>query len=89
MNITEKETVDYFASLFGTKLTKKDVYSYDTRIPQAKGRTEKQDEEYMSSTRTISGICPGGRRSAGSCIRRGTQDFQNEPQGNEEAAPGL
>jgi type IV secretory pathway TraG/TraD family ATPase VirD4 len=47
MNITEKETVDYFASLFGTKLTKKDVYSYDTRIPQAKGRTEKQDEEYV------------------------------------------
>ena len=34
MNITEKDTVDFFASIFGTKVTKKDVYSYDTRLPK-------------------------------------------------------
>ena len=47
MNITEKDTVDFFASIFGTKVTKKDVYSYDTRSAQARGRTEKQDEEFI------------------------------------------
>lgn len=47
MNITEKDTVDFFASIFGTKVTKKDVYSYDTRSAQARGRTEKPDEEFI------------------------------------------
>ncbi len=47
LNITEKETVNFFASIFGTKVTKKDVYSYDTRASQPRGRTEKQDEEFI------------------------------------------
>jgi type IV secretory pathway TraG/TraD family ATPase VirD4 len=47
MNITEKDTVDFFASIFGTKVTKKDVYSFDTRSAQARGRTEKLDEEFI------------------------------------------
>ncbi len=59
MNITEKETVDFFASIFGTKVTKKDVYSYDTRVPQPRGRTEKQDEEFIVHPNYLRGMKRG------------------------------
>jgi hypothetical protein len=59
MNITEKDTVDFFASIFGTKVTKKDVYSYDTRISQPKGRTEKQDEEFIVHPNYLRGMKRG------------------------------
>jgi len=59
MNITEKDTVDFFASIFGTKVTKKDVYSYDTRISQPKGRTEKQDEEFIIHPNYLRGMKRG------------------------------
>jgi type IV secretory pathway TraG/TraD family ATPase VirD4 len=59
MNITEKDTVDFFASIFGTKVTKKDVYSYDTRIPQPRGRTEKQDEEFIIHPNYLRGMKRG------------------------------
>ncbi len=59
MNITEKATVDFFASIFGTKVTKKDVYSYDTRMAQARGRTEKQDEEFIIHPNYLRGMKRG------------------------------
>ena len=59
MNITEKATVDFFASIFGTKVTKKDVYSYDTRNSQPKGRTEKQDEEFIIHPNYLRGMRRG------------------------------
>lgn len=59
MNITEKDTVDFFASIFGTKVTKKDVYSYDTRMSQPKGRTEKQDEEFIVHPNYLRGMKRG------------------------------
>ncbi len=59
MNITEKDTVDFFASIFGTKVTKKDVYSYDTRISQPRGRTEKQDEEFIIHPNYLRGMKRG------------------------------
>lgn len=59
LNITEKETVDFFASIFGTKVTKKDVYSYDTRVPQPRGRTEKQDEEFIIHPNYLRGMKRG------------------------------
>lgn len=59
MNITEKDTVDFFASVFGTKVTKKDVYSYDTRISQPRGRTEKQDEEFIIHPNYLRGMRRG------------------------------
>ena len=59
MNITEKDTVDFFASIFGTKVTKKDVYSYDTRVPQPRGRTEKQDEEFIIHPNYLRGMKRG------------------------------
>ncbi len=59
LNITEKDTVDFFASIFGTKVTKKDVYSYDTRISQPRGRTEKQDEEFIIHPNYLRGMKRG------------------------------
>lgn len=59
MNITEKDTVDFFASIFGTKVTKKDVYSYDTRVSQPRGRTEKQDEEFIIHPNYLRGMRRG------------------------------
>ncbi len=59
MNITEKDTVDFFASIFGTKVTKKDVYSYDTRVSQPRGRTEKQDEEFIIHPNYLRGMKRG------------------------------
>ncbi len=59
MNITEKDTVDFFASIFGTKVTKKDVYSYDTRMAQARGRTEKMDEEFIIHPNYLRGMKRG------------------------------
>ena len=59
MNITEKDTVDFFASIFGTKVTKKDVYSYDTRASQPRGRTEKQDEEFIIHPNYLEGDAAG------------------------------
>lgn len=59
LNITEKETVDFFASIFGTKVTKKDVYSYDTRASQPRGRTEKQDEEFIIHPNYLRGMKRG------------------------------
>jgi type IV secretory pathway TraG/TraD family ATPase VirD4 len=59
LNITEKETVDFFAGIFGTKVTKKDVYSYDTRISQPRGRTEKQDEEFIIHPNYLRGMKRG------------------------------
>ena len=59
LNITEKETVDFFASIFGTKVTKKDVFSYDTRVPQPRGRTEKQDEEFIIHPNYLRGMKRG------------------------------
>ncbi len=59
MNITEKDTVDFFASIFGTKVTKKDVYSYDTRASQPRGRTEKQDEEFIIHPNFLRGMRRG------------------------------
>jgi hypothetical protein len=59
MNITEKDTVDFFASIFGTKVTKKDVYSYDTRASQPRGRTEKQDEEFIIHPNYLRGMKRG------------------------------
>ena len=59
MNITEKDTVDFFASIFGTKVTKKDVYSYDTRGAQPRGRTEKQDEEFIIHPNYLRGMKRG------------------------------
>ncbi len=59
LNITEKETVDFFASIFGTKVTKKDVFSYDTRIAQPMGRTEKQDEEFIIHPNYLRGMKRG------------------------------
>ena len=55
----EKDTVDFFASIFGTKVTKKDVYSYDTRISQPRGRTEKQDEEFIIHPNYLRGMKRG------------------------------
>jgi type IV secretory pathway TraG/TraD family ATPase VirD4 len=59
LNITEKETVNFFASIFGTKVTKKDVYSYDTRVSQPRGRTEKQDEEFIIHPNYLRGMKRG------------------------------
>ncbi len=59
LNITEKETVDFFAAIFGTKITKKDVYSYDTRVSQPRGRTEKQDEEFIIHPNYLRGMKRG------------------------------
>lgn len=59
MNITEKETVDYFAALFGTRVTQKNVFSYDTRVPQARGRTERPDEEYVIHPNYLRGMPRG------------------------------
>ena len=59
LNITEKDTVDFFAAIFGTKVTKKDVYSYDTRLSQPRGRTEKQDEEFIIHPNYLRGMKRG------------------------------
>ena len=59
LNITEKDTVDFFAAIFGTKVTKKDVYSYDTRVSQPRGRTEKQDEEFIVHPNYLRGMKRG------------------------------
>src|SRR5208282_3144130 len=50
---------DFFASIFGTKVTKKDVFSYDTRVPQPRGRTEKQDEEFIIHPKYLRGMKRG------------------------------
>lgn len=59
MNITETAAVNFFASVFGTKVTKKDVYSYDTRASEPRGRTEKQDEEFIIHPNYLRGMKRG------------------------------
>ncbi len=59
MNITEKDTVDFFASIFGTKVTMKDVLSYDTRVPQPRGKTVKPDEEFIIHPNYLRGMKRG------------------------------
>ncbi len=59
MNITEKDTVDFFAAIFGTKVTMKDVLSYDTRVPQPRGKTVKPDEEFIIHPNYLRGMKRG------------------------------
>ena len=88
MNITEKDTVDFFAAIFGTKVTKKDVYSYDTRISQPRGRTEKTGRGIHHPSQL-----PEGNEARGSglpdCLCGRSEGVQNETQGSQTTATGF